>query len=142
MQVSQILQSKGGAITTVAPDTPILDIAKLLKEKGIGAVVVLDGDERIAGILSERDIVRSLADHGETLAKRTAADLMTREVETCKPSQTVTDVMRMMTEKRFRHVPVVDKGKLVGIISIGDAVKARIEDLEYEANALHSFITQ
>jgi len=142
MQVSQILQSKGGEITTVAPDTPILDIAKLLKEKRIGAVVVLDGDERIAGILSERDIVRSLADHGETLAKRTAADLMTREVETCKPSQKVDDVMRVMTEKRFRHVPVVDKGKLVGIISIGDAVKARIEDLEYEANVLHSFITQ
>jgi len=142
MQVSQILQSKGGAITTVAPDTPILDIAKLLKEKRIGAVVVLDGDERIAGILSERDIVRSLADHGETLARRTAADLMTREVETCRPSQKVDDVMRVMTEKRFRHVPVVDKGNLVGIISIGDAVKARIEDLEYEANVLHNFITQ
>lgn len=139
MQVAQILQSKGNDVATATQDTPILDIAQTFKERGIGAVVVMDG-ERIAGILSERDIVRSLADHGETLARRTAADLMTSDVETCKPSSDVTSVMRTMTERRFRHLPVVDRGELVGIISIGDAVKARIQDLEYEKEALSSFI--
>lgn len=140
MKVSRILHFKGGEVITVSPDRPILEIVTLLKERGIGAVVVVGDDGTIAGILSERDIVHALADRATDLARLRAADLMTTQVSICESDHPVNDVMRQMTEGRFRHVPVVDDGRLAGIISIGDVVRARIEELEREREALQHYI--
>lgn len=141
MKVSQILQIKGRDVTTVAPEDAVLDVVAQLKSRRIGAVVVLDSSGQIAGILSERDVVHALADHGSDLTRLKVGDLMTKTVTTCTPSQDVNDVMRQMTTGRFRHVPVVEGGKLAGLVSIGDAVKARIEELEHEREALQHYIT-
>lgn len=140
MKVSRILHFKGGEVITVSPDRPILEVVTLLKERGIGAVVVVGDDGMIAGILSERDIVHALADQATDLARLRAADLMTTQVSICESDHPVNDVMRQMTEGRFRHVPVVDDGRLAGIISIGDVVRARIEELEREREALQHYI--
>lgn len=140
MKVSRILHTKGNNITTVTPDRPILEVVGEMRRLGIGAVVVVDPDGGLAGILSERDIVQSLADHGERLAHLTARDLMTSEVTVCDPHQDVHDVMRQMSGGRFRHVPVMDRGQLAGIISIGDVVRARIDELERETEALQHYI--
>ncbi|RDD60562.1 CBS domain-containing protein [Ferruginivarius sediminum] len=140
MKVSQILQTKGRDVATVSPDDAILDVVAQLKARRIGAVVALDGSGHIAGILSERDVVHALAEHGPNLAKLKVADLMTKDVTTCTPSNDVNHVMREMTQGRFRHVPVIENGKLAGLVSIGDAVKARIEELEHEREALQSYI--
>lgn len=140
MKVQSILKSKGGNVVTAAPDTPIHDIANILKSKGIGAVVLVGSGDRVAGILSERDIVRGLAVHGAKLGDKRAADLMTREVITCTPEHSIDELMKIMTEGRFRHVPVLDRGRLVGVVSIGDVVKYRLDELEAEAGALKSYI--
>lgn len=140
MKVSRILHHKGEAVVTVSPDQPILDIVTLLKDRDIGAVVVTGNDGSIAGILSERDIVHALADRANDLERLRAADLMTAQVSICEPDHDVNDVMRQMTAGRFRHVPVVDDGRLIGIISIGDVVHARIEELERETEALQHYI--
>lgn len=140
MQVAQVLRRKGGDVASVTRTTSIPAVAAMLKARGIGAVVVIEADGRIAGILSERDIVYALADNGRGLDHLSAGDLMTRDVQTCRPGQDVNEVMHAMTHKRFRHLPVVDNGRLVGVISIGDAVKTRIEELENERNALTDFI--
>ena len=140
MKVSQILNNKGRDVATVSSDQAIMDVVTILKTKRIGAVVVVEGDGSIAGILSERDIVHALAEKGADLTRLTVGDLMTREVTTCTPGQDINDVTALMTRGRFRHVPVVENGKLAGLISIGDAVKARIEDLEHEREALQSYI--
>lgn len=140
MQVAQVMRRKGGEVATVTRTTGVPAVAAMLKARGIGAVVVLEPDGRIAGILSERDIVYALADNGRGLDHLSAADLMTRDVTVCRPGQDVNDVMRAMTDKRFRHMPVVDNGQLVGVISIGDAVKTRIEELENEREALTNII--
>lgn len=142
MQVGQIVRRKGGDVASVVPETPIAEIAAMLKDRGIGAAVVLDAGGKLAGIVSERDIVHALAAHGGRCAELTAGDLMTTDVQTCKPAHDIHDVMRVMTDKRFRHLPVVDGGRLIGVISIGDAVKSRIEELETERNALESFVHQ
>jgi CBS domain-containing protein len=141
MKISQLLRNKTGDIASVSPETPIPAVAAMLKGRGIGAVVVQDREGGLAGILSERDIVYALSDRATGLADVTAADLMTAQVQTCSPAQDINDVMRAMTEKRFRHMPVMDQGQLVGIVSIGDAVKSRIEELENERRALETFIT-
>lgn len=141
MKVSRILQAKGGEVATVSPDRPVLEVVAELRARRIGAVVVLDDDGGIAGILSERDVVHALADHGPDLARLTARDLMTTEVTVCDPGHDVPHVMRQMSGGRFRHVPVIDDGRLVGIISIGDVVRARIEELERETEALQHYIT-
>ena len=140
MQVAQVLHRKGGDVATVTRTTSVPAVAATLKARGIGAVVVLEPDGRIAGILSERDIVYALADNGRGLDHLSAADLMTKDVAVCMPGQDVNDVMRAMTDKRFRHMPVVDNGELVGVISIGDAVKTRIAELESEREALTSIM--
>jgi len=142
MQVGQIIRRKDADIASVAPGTAITEVAAMLQDRGIGAAVVLDDGGKLAGIVSERDIVHALAEHHDAIAERTAGDLMTTEVQTCKPAHEINDVMRVMTQKRFRHLPVMDGGKLIGVISIGDAVKSRIEELENERNALESFVHQ
>lgn len=141
MKVAQVLREKSGDIATVLPDTPIPAVATMLKGRGIGALLVLDDKNDLMGIISERDIVYALADNADGMGHLTAGDLMTREVQTCKPGQDINDVMRAMTAKRFRHMPVLDDGKLAGIVSIGDAVKCRMQELENERQALESFIT-
>ena len=141
MSVASMLSHKDSeAIITVTKDQSIADAVALLAEKKIGAVVVVDDARAVAGILSERDIVRGLSDRGASIMTQSVGDLMTAPVETCTRSETVDDVMRRMTEGRFRHMPVTEAGELVGVISIGDVVKNRIKDLEYEAEALRDYV--
>ena len=141
MNVRQLLAGKSGDIAAIGPDTPVSEAVTTLKEANVGALVVTDKGNRLVGILSERDIVRSLADDGAGLMNKTAKDLMTSNVVTCKPDDRVDALMRQMTDGRFRHLPVVDDGKLVGIVSIGDVVKNRLDELEAEASQLRAYIT-
>jgi CBS domain-containing protein len=140
MFVRQILAGKGGDITSIGPSARIADVAALMSEKKIGAVVVLEADDRIVGIVSERDITRGLAEHGAVLMDLSADRMMTRDVVTCSPDDGIDKLMRKMTTGRFRHLPVVDKAKIVGIVSIGDIVKHRLEELESEASLLQDYI--
>ena len=140
MRVSLILATKGREVTTIPPTTSIFDASRALRSHGIGALVVSRTGEEIEGIISERDIARSLADHGERALVMLVQDLMTREVMTCTSTDTVERLMSMMTEHRIRHVPVVEEGRLMGIISIGDVVKHRLGELEQEAQTLHDYL--
>jgi CBS domain-containing protein len=139
MQVENILQSKGRAVTTVTAGSTIAEAVTLLKTKKIGAVVVVDG-KRVVGILSERDVVRHLGTDWAALANRPVSDVMTKNVVSVSRFATVADVMERMTEKRIRHMPIVENGELVGIVSIGDVVKRKIEETEQEATALKEYI--
>jgi len=139
MYVSDILKSKGSAIISLGAGDPVADAVALLAEKRIGAVLVLDGG-KVAGILSERDIVRGLNSFGPTFFEKRVSDLMTRDVVTCTPETSVPELMGMMTARRFRHVPVVTDQGLLGIVSIGDVVKTRIEEAEAEVDALRRYI--
>lgn len=140
MNVETILRSKGSAVATVTPRTTIRDAAALLRRERIGALVVSGDHARVDGILSERDIVHGLADRGAALLDATVDELMTRRVFTCTPLDSVGDLMAMMTERRIRHIPVLRDGMLAGIISIGDVVKHRLDEMEYETSSLRSFI--
>jgi CBS domain-containing protein len=139
MQVENILQSKGRAVTTVTSGSSIADAVDLLTNKKIGAVVVVD-DNKVVGIVSERDVVRHLAKDWSALASRPVSDIMTKNVISVSRFATVSDVMERMTEKRIRHMPIVENGELVGIVSIGDVVKRKIEETEQEATALKEYI--
>lgn len=141
MNVATILETKGRAVVTIAPDATIADAVDLLRRKGIGAVVVSDDGVTMGGILSERDIVHALADRGAQALAASVADLMTRHVYSCGPSDTVADLMAEMTRRRIRHLPVVENGRLAGIVSIGDVVKNRLDEVESEASSLRQFIT-
>ena len=140
MNVEAILRTKGNRVTTIRSDATIADAVEMLRQHGIGALVVSDGDGRVDGILSERDIVVALADDGTLLLARPVAEVMTRAVLVCTPEDTVAELMAEMTNRRIRHFPVVDDGKLVGIVSIGDVVKNRLDEIEFEASSLRSFI--
>jgi len=139
MQVSVLLQTKGTDVVTVPPDATIAEVAVVLAERRIGAVVVTDDGRTIDGVLSERDIVRAFARPGE-LREATAASLMTAEVVTCEPDTTVDELMATMTDRRIRHVPVLVDGSLAGLVSIGDVVKHHIATLEHERQAMHDYI--
>lgn len=139
MSITSILNRKGTEVTTIGAEDGLTDAVALLARERIGALVVLDG-ERIAGILSERDIVRRLAEEGATALDRQVGDLMSREVTTCAPDAAINDVMGTMTHHRIRHLPVVDGGRLVGIVSIGDVVKHRIDELETETESLQEYV--
>jgi CBS domain-containing protein len=135
--VSDLLNHKGRTIISILPSETLENAARLLTEKRIGAVVVLDRRGKLAGILSERDIVRAIADRGNAALAMRVEDMMTKEVRTCQPSEPVKDLMKMMTLRRHRHVPVVDRGgDLVGVVSIGDAVKARLDEQASEVALL------
>ena len=136
MKVSGILESKGGRVVTVRPEATIDTVVHRMRLEHIGAVVVSEDGQSVAGILSERDILRALAEHGAALLGLQAGELMTREVITCRRDDTVQSAMVKMTHGRFRHLPVVENGRLLGIVSIGDAVKSRLEEVELEANVL------
>lgn len=140
MFVRQILSSKGDAIVSIRPAAKIAEITTLMSQKRIGAVVVLDARGRLVGIVSERDIARGLAEHGASLLDMNASQIMTRDIVTCSPDDGIDRLMRKMTTGRFRHLPVMDKAKIVGIVSIGDIVKHRLEELESEASLLQDYI--
>ncbi|MEQ8831855.1 MAG: CBS domain-containing protein [Alphaproteobacteria bacterium] len=142
MSVAALLSKKpSDKIITVSASTSIREASELLAQNKIGAVVVTEDKDRVVGILSERDIVRGLAARGASVMTQRVADLMTAPVETCTPSDAADDVMRRMSEGRFRHMPVTEGMKLVGVISIGDVVKNRINTLEQEASAMRDYIT-
>jgi CBS domain-containing protein len=140
IRVANILDGKGHDVLTVAPESSVAALVKLLAEKRIGAVPVVDGAGRVKGIVSERDIVRALAGD-PTVLDRKVETLMTREVQTCVLQDTVANLMEIMTRGRFRHLPVVEDSKLIGIISIGDVVKQRVAEAQSEVEALTSYIT-
>ncbi len=141
MLVSQILKSKSGdGIVTVAPEASVSDAAKLLASKRIGAVVVSSDGKKAAGILSERDIVRELAKAGPSALTASVSSIMTSEIVGCGLSETSDGVLAAMTKGRFRHMPVVENGEMVGLISIGDVVKAQLSELEMEKTALEDMI--
>ena len=130
MFVSDVLERKGTDVVTVGADNSVIDTTRVLKGRGIGAVVVLDDREKVAGIISERDVIHGLAMHGEKVLGMSVRDLMTSDVVTCKQGNTINEAMKEMVDHAFRHLPVVDDGELKGLVSISDVVKLRIEDLE------------
>jgi CBS domain-containing protein len=136
MKVDTILKAKGRRVVTVRPESPLTTAIQRLKMERIGALVVSVDGETVLGILSERDIVAGLAEEGTELLGRTVGERMAREVTTCSPEDSIRQVMAKMTQGRFRHLPVVDQGRLCGIISIGDVVKNRLEEIELEATVL------
>ena len=140
MKVQAMLDAKGSKVATTRPYATIATVIRMLKLERIGALVVSDDGETLGGIISERDIVRGLVEHGHELLEMQVAELMTRAVKTCKPESHIKDVMAEMTRSRVRHLPVLDGGKLCGIISIGDVVKSRLDDLETETNVLRDYI--
>ncbi len=141
MIVAQMLKGKGDQVVTIRPDDTIAAAAKLLAQHRIGAIVVSPGDGTIAGILSERDIVRHLAQSGAKALDLPVGDVMTAKVVTCRANDRINDLMGMMSQGRFRHIPVVEQARMIGIISIGDVVKARVAEIESEAQALRDYIT-
>ncbi|MGI9390793.1 MAG: CBS domain-containing protein [Boseongicola sp.] len=141
MLVRQILATKGGGgVITIGSNTLVSDAARLLSEKRIGAVVVSDDGDTAQGILSERDIVRELGRRGDGCLDDSVTALMTRELIGCTPDETADDVLEKMTRGRFRHMPVTEDDKMIGLISIGDVVKARLSELSMEKDALEGMI--
>ena len=142
MTVAAMLKFKGPDIVSASPSDTIASAVALLAKMKIGAVVVCDAEGNLVGILSERDIVRGLGEHGTDVMGHTVDSLMTANVKTCTISDTADGLMQRMTEGRFRHMPVLDDGdKLVGVISIGDVVKRRISQLEHETEAMRDYIS-
>ncbi len=140
MHVEAILKAKGRDVATLAPDDSVATAIGLLAKRKIGAVVVVDGSGRTQGIVSERDIVGALAAHAERTGALRLADIMTREVVACRGDDTIEHVMALMTNRRVRHLPVIEGGDLVGIISIGDVVKNRLAETEMEAQVLRDYV--
>ena len=140
MFVSDILEQKGGLVYTVTPGTTVSQVAKQLSTRRIGSVLVMDGSDALAGIISERDLVRAIASHGIAALELEASRVMTRDVVTCDPDDSIDHVMSTMTRGRFRHLPVVRHGELLGVVSIGDVVKARLEEAKHETEALKAYI--
>ncbi|MGZ3340178.1 MAG: CBS domain-containing protein [Reyranella sp.] len=140
MFVSDILAQKGGLVFTVTPGTSVAQLSQQLSTRRIGSVLVLDVEGSVAGIVSERDLVRALASHGAKAMELEARQVMTRDVVTCDPDDSIDQVMQTMTSGRFRHLPVVRHGELLGLVSIGDVVKARLEETKHETEALKAYI--
>jgi CBS domain-containing protein len=140
MNVKTILSNKGSDVTTIGPKATLEEAVSSLAAHRIGALVVLGADQRLIGILSERDIVRTLAEQGAAALSMPLAQAMTRKVVTCGECDTVVAIMEQMTKGKFRHVPVVDQDRLIGIVSIGDVVKHRLSEMEDESAALRDYI--
>jgi CBS domain-containing protein len=140
MNVETILGTKGRAVATIRPEDTVGAAVEALVSGNIGALVASEDGEHVDGIVSERDIVHALARHGDALLALTVAEVMTRSVVTCDPTESVAELMAEMTNRRIRHLPVVQNGRLCGIVSIGDVVKNRLDEIEYEARSLRSFI--
>lgn len=140
MTIAAILKHKGAEVAAVRPETTIADVVNLLATRRIGAVLVQDPDRALLGIVSERDIIRGLSQWGVVTLSMQVEQLMTRALQTASPSTTVTEAMEIMTDGRFRHLPVVDKGRLAGIVSIGDIVNARLQDQANEVDNLKAYV--
>ena len=140
MNVKTILAAKSGDIIGIEPTADLAAAAKLLSAHRIGAVVIRGAGGRLAGILSERDIVRALSEHGADALKLSVGQVMTRNVTVCNEDETIASIMERMTTGKFRHLPVVTKGELTGLISIGDVVKQRVDEIERESEALRDYI--
>ena len=139
MIVEHILAAKGHEVVTIEPERTLLETARLLDEKRIGAVVVSDADHPVLGIISERDIARAVAQGGAAVLDEPVSQHMTAKLFTCTRSCTVSDLMELMTDRKVRHVPIVERGRLSGIISIGDVVKHRLAELEAEERLMHDY---
>ena len=140
MTVKAILEQKGHQVVTLGPNEKLAVAIQMLYENRIGALVITNGDRKIVGILSERDVVHSLAKDGAAALERTVREIMTPKVNICNENHTVNEIMGIMTQGRFRHLPVEKNGHLDGIISIGDVVKERIEEVEREAEEIRTYI--
>lgn len=140
MTIKRILESKGSNVITLHPDVTLADVAKVLSEKRIGAIVLVEGNGTVAGIVSERDIVRVVGANGPDSLRRVVRDVMTLKVTTCTEMTTVDEALQTMTTGRFRHLPVISDGRLAGLVSIGDVVKRKIEDAEAEAEQMRGYI--
>lgn len=142
MRVSEVLRRKGAAVVTIEPDRSVRELLGLLAEHGIGAVVVSEDGAGVAGIVSERDVVRRLHLYGEEILEGPVAAIMTADVATCAPPDELEQLMEVMTERRIRHLPVLEEGRLVGLVSIGDVVKHRISEVQAERDHLSAYITR
>jgi CBS domain-containing protein len=140
MDVNTILRNKGRSVAMIHPAATIERAVTLLRTRGIGALVVSDNGESVDGIISERDIVDALAVHGGKLLNLRVDEVMTRPAVTCSPDDSVAELMAEMTNRRIRHLPVIRNERLCGIVSIGDLVKSRLDEIEYEAHSMRSFI--
>lgn len=140
MKVHAMLSAKGHDVATTLPETVISTVIRKLKLEGVGALVVSEDGAHVIGIISERDVVRGLAEHGAELLDMRVADLMTKNVKTCSPEDDLKHVMTEMTRSRIRHLPVTEDGRMCGIVSIGDVVKTRLDELETETNVLRDYI--
>jgi CBS domain-containing protein len=141
MRIADVLRNKGASVATITPETSVSGLLTELAVQNIGAMVVVSPDG-VVGIVSERDVVRKLHESGADLLKRPVSEIMTSFVATCSPTDSVDSLSALMTKNRVRHVPVMDNGRLAGIVSIGDVVKTRMEELEAEHEQLHAYITQ
>jgi len=140
MNVHTILRNKGKSVVTIHPSATVERAVAVLRLRGIGALVVSDDGEKVAGILSERDIVDALGQYGSELLSVSVSEVMTCPVVTCEPDDSVAELMAEMTNRRIRHFPVMEDGRLIGIVSIGDLVKSRLDEIEFEAHSMRSFI--
>ena len=140
MTVSIILAGKGREVVAIEPNANLAAAVALLAEKRIGALLILGADRRVVGILSERDIVRALAERGAEVLDDPVSGAMTRKVSTAHERETVASIMERMTAGKFRHIPVVDQGRLTGIVSIGDVVKHRLQEMERDSAAMRDYI--
>lgn len=139
MKVADILSEKGDRVVTVRPGETIANLAQRLRLEGVGAMIVSEDGAHIDGIISERDIAHGLAEHGAAILDMQVVNLMTRSVVTCAPGDTIADISRTMTRRRVRHLPVETGGRLAGIVSVGDVVKHRLDEMELEANVLRDY---
>ena len=141
MTVAQILAGKGRTVTTAKPHATMREVIDILAARHIGALVIADDDGAMKGIVSERDVVRTLASHGIEAMDKSVSSFMTKDVKSATEDDDIIDVARRMTAGRFRHMPVVADGRLVGIVSVGDAIKFRLEQMEAEHSALREYIS-
>ena len=139
MKVADILSAKGSKVMTVRPTDTIVTLAHRLKLERVGAMIVSRDGKTIDGIISERDVTHGLATHGAELSALLVSNLMTREVVTCSPDDSIAEIARIMTRHRVRHIPVQEKGALVGVVSVGDVVKHRLDEMEMEVNVMRDY---
>ena len=141
MNVATILKLKGRSVSTARPDCSLLEVASKLHAKRIGAIVVVGDNGQVAGIISERDVIRAIAEGGVTALQRPISDVMTADVVSCQEASMLDELMELMTQGRFRHLPVMEDGALVGIISIGDVVKNHVAEVEKEATSMRNYLS-
>ena len=141
MTVEKLLRTKGSTVVTIGPDASLADVTHELAAGNFGALIVSADGREVIGIISERDIVRSLAKEGASALDRKVSDVMTTEVFSCAPSDRVNDMMAVMSNRRFRHMPVIENGVLCGVISMTDVMRKRIDEIQHEADAMRTFIT-